>query len=340
MKTSDRKKDHVSLSISGNVDYQKTTGFEKYYFRHNALPELDIADIDTSAELLGRRFDFPLFISSMTGGYSEGGSVNGIIATFCEQHNLPFGVGSQRVALEEQETRKSFEIVRKKAPTAFIAANIGGCQIAGGLKKRTLNDLVEMIEANALIIHLNPLQELMQPEGDRDFRNILFGIREICQLSDLPVIIKETGAGISGPVAERLITAGVSVIDIAGAGGTSWSRVENERTSNKNTMQSMFNEWGIPTVKCLQEINELEQRDAIELIASGGIRDSFDIAKSICMGANFTAAAQPVIKSIMEEGLEGMNTLYNQLKKQLTTILVLLGKKKVSELSNTDLITK
>lgn len=340
MKTSDRKKDHVSLSISGKVDYQKTTGFENYYFRHNALPELNVKDVDTSATLLGRTFDMPLFISSMTGGYSEAGSVNGIIATFCEQQNLPFGVGSQRVALEEQETRKSFEIVRQKAPTAFIAANIGGCQIAGGIKRQMLRDLIEMIKADALIIHLNPLQELMQPEGDRKFKDILEGIQHICQIGGIPVIVKETGAGISGDVAARLIEGGASVIDVAGAGGTSWSKVENERVSEHDETRQLFNEWGIPTVQCLKEINKLENRDSVELIASGGIRDGFDIAKSISLGANFAAAAQPVIKSIMNNGIEGMNTFYNQLKKQLMTILVLLGKKRINELTDTDIISR
>jgi len=203
-----------------------------------------------------------------------------------------------------------------------------------------LQDLIEMIEANALIIHLNPLQELMQPEGDRNFSGTLNGIHHICQMREIPGIVKETGAGISGDVAKRLIEAGVSVIDVAGAGGTSWSRVENERTGKQDTTQQLFNEWGIPTLQCLKEINDLQNRDSIQLIASGGIRNGFDIAKSICLGGDFAAAAQPVIKSIMNDGIEGMNTFYNQLKKQLITTLVLLGKKNINELACTDIINQ
>lgn len=335
-KTSERKKDHVDLAISGKVGYQKTTGLEEFHFLHNALPEVNVDEIDPSGYLLGHKFRIPLFISSMTGGFTKGGSVNGIIAKVCEEYNLPFGVGSQRVALEEKSTRESFEIVRERAPTAFICANIGGCQLIDEVGKDQIDEMVDMIRADAIIVHLNPLQELMQPEGDRNFSGVLTGIKYIINHTSLPVIVKETGGGISGEVAKKLQNIGVSVIDCSGAGGTSWSKVENKRNVKKHPYPE-FNDWGIPTAICIQQINELPNRSEFELIASGGIRNGFDIVKALCLGSDFTAAAQPVIKSVMEQGTEGMKNLLDQLERQIITIMCLLGATTTRELAKSHL---
>ena len=326
-----RKKDHVDLTVSGDTDYTRGTGFDRYQFTHNALPEVDFGEIGTETEFLGRVFSFPLFISSMTGGYTDAGAVNAIIAEFCETHNLPFGVGSQRIMLEDEEAISSFSIVRERAPEAFIASNIGGAQLIGGLPEKKLDLLVKSIEADAIIVHLNPLQELMQPEGDRNFKGIAKGIEKLVKDSDLPVMVKETGAGISGEVAKRLLDLGVSVIDVAGAGGTSWSKVENERPSNKNP-ENLFNDWGIPTLQCINEIRELKGIYDFELIASGGIRSGIDIAKSFCLGATFAASAQPVIKAVVENGREGLQELYEKWSRQLKIALTLTGCEQVSEL--------
>jgi isopentenyl-diphosphate delta-isomerase len=326
-----RKKDHVSLTTSGEVDYQTSTGFEHYRFIHNALPEVNLEDVSTEVELLGRTFSFPLFISSMTGGYTDAGAVNAIIAEFCEEYNLPFGVGSQRIMLEDPDAVSSFSVVREKAPNAFIAANIGGAQLVGGLTDDDLELLVSSIEADAIIVHLNPLQELIQPEGDRKFKGIEAGITQLCTDSSVPVIVKETGAGISGGVAERLLKAGVQVIDVAGAGGTSWAKVENERASNKNPDDS-FNDWGLSTIDCINQVAGLKKMYDFELIASGGIRSSHDIAKSLCLGADYAASAQPVIKAVFDDGAEGLENLYQNWKQQLIKILTLLGCERVSEL--------
>lgn len=332
MSIKDRKKDHVELTASGEVDYTTSTGFEDYRFIHNALPEVNANEVSTKAELLGRTFSFPLFISSMTGGYVDAGAVNAIIAEFCEAYNLPFGVGSQRIMLEDPDTVSSFSVVRDKAPNAFIAANIGGAQLAGGLSPKALRSLVNAIQADAVIVHLNPLQELMQPEGDRNFQGIEQGIRQLCQDTDLPVIVKETGAGISAEVARRLLEIGVKVIDVAGAGGTSWSKVENERPSNQKPDHS-FDDWGLATVECVRQVNELQNSYNFELIASGGIRSSHDIAKSLCLGAHFAAAAQPVIKAVVNDGFEGLEELFVQWRKQLLTILTLLGCEQPADLN-------
>jgi len=328
-----RKKDHVELTTSGEVDYLSSTGFEKYQLEHNALPEVNVEDISTEIELLDHRFSFPLFISSMTGGYVEAGSVNAIIAEFCESYNLPFGVGSQRIMLEDPETASSFSVAREKAPNAFIAANIGGAQLVGGLSKQDLNLLLDIIKANAIIVHLNPLQELMQPEGDRNFKGIEEGIKQLCEDSPVPVIVKETGAGISGHVAQRLLEVGVQVIDVAGAGGTSWAKVENKRASNKNP-DNTFDNWGLLTTDCIISVQQLQQEYDFELIASGGIRSSHDIAKSLCLGADFAASAQPVIKAVVSNGFEGLEQLFTSWKKQLITILALLGCEQPSDLDS------
>jgi isopentenyl-diphosphate delta-isomerase len=331
MSIKQRKKDHVTLTTAGDVNYQTSPGFDRYQFVHNALPEVNIEDVSTEASLLNRTFSFPLFISSMTGGYTDAGAVNAIIAEFCEKYNLPFGVGSQRIMLENPDSISSFAIVREKAPSAFIASNIGGAQLVGGLQKDDLDLLIDTIEADAVIVHLNPLQELMQPEGDRAFQGIEEGIEQLCSDSPVPVIVKETGAGISAEVAERLLNAGANVIDVAGAGGTSWARVENERTSNESADHD-FDDWGLPTLDCILQGQELKKNYDYELIASGGIRSSQDIVKTLCLGADFAAAAQPVIKAVADNGLEGLEILYQKWQGQLVTILTLLGCEQLSEL--------
>lgn len=337
MSIKQRKKDHVDLTVTGQVDYEKATGFEQFEFLHDALPEVDLDEVRTETSFLGRTFSFPLFISSMTGGYTDAGAVNAIIAEFCEHHNLPFGVGSQRAMLENPEEQASFSIVREKAPSAFIASNIGGAQLVGGLTAQKLNLLIDSIEADALIVHLNPLQELMQPEGDRNFKGIEAGIAQLVKESPVPIIVKETGAGISGKTASRLLNVGVSVIDIAGAGGTSWARVENLRSSNEDP-DADFDNWGIPTVVSLQQVAQLKKDYDFELIVSGGVRSSFDLLKGICMGADFAAAAQPVIRSVVNEGMEGLKKLYETWRRQLCIALALTGSESLEEMTPDKLI--
>lgn len=335
----DRKKDHVELTITDGTQYDIHTGFDRFYFNHNALPEIDYNNVSTDAQLLGRTFDFPLFISSMTGGYADAGPVNAVIAEFCEAENIPFGVGSQRAMLEDESLTDTFSIVREKAPNAFIASNIGGAQLINGLNSGLLKRLVQSIAADAVIVHLNPLQELMQPEGDRNFSGILKGIEQLVSDTKLPVIVKETGAGISEHTAKRLLNAGVMVLDVAGSGGTSWAKVENFRSSNQKANHS-FDEWGIPTVECIIELSELEWERGFEMIASGGIRSAFDIAKSLCLGAHFTASAQPIIKAIKDNGYRGLEELYEGWKSDLRTILTLLGHNTIQELKKSDLRMK
>ncbi len=336
---SNRKKDHVDLTITDQTQYHTKTGFEDYYFQHDALPEVNFDDITTIASFLGRSVSFPLFISSMTGGYSDAGPVNAIIAEFCEAENLPFGVGSQRAMLVDESQIESFSIARKKAPNAFIAGNIGGVQLIEDWASEKTKLLIDSIEADALIVHLNPLQELMQPEGDRNFKGVLRGIEQLVKDAGVPIIAKETGAGISAYSAKRLLNAGVQVIDIAGAGGTSWAKVENQRSSTVNP-QNEFDEWGIPTVECLKQISSLQWERSFELMSSGGIRTASDIAKSICLGATFTATAQPIIKSIKKGGFKALESYFSELQKSFKTILLLLGCTSPDQLNRSHLIKK
>ncbi|REL33714.1 type 2 isopentenyl-diphosphate Delta-isomerase [Rhodohalobacter sp. SW132] len=339
MSIQERKKDHVDLCVNEDVNYSGSAGFEQYQFRHNALPELNLEDISTETSLLGRSFSFPLFLSSMTGGYTDAGQINAQIARFCEKNNLPFGVGSQRALLDHPEEINSFSVVRNEAPTAFIAANIGGAQIAGGLTDDQLEVLIESIQADAIIVHLNPLQELVQPEGDRAFRGIESGIRKLVIDADLPIIVKETGAGITGEVARRLLAAGVSVIDVAGSGGTSWAKVENLRKADR-TETDFLNDWGMPTTKCLEEVALLREEFRFELISSGGLRTASDIMKSFALGANFTAMAGPVIRALVNGGEDELQKFLNRLKEQLKQICLLLGRRAPAQCSHRDLIKK
>ncbi|MEX0681242.1 MAG: type 2 isopentenyl-diphosphate Delta-isomerase [Balneolales bacterium] len=327
--TEKRKKEHLEIIRAGKTHYQKSAGFERFDFIHNALPEIDYHDITCETRFLNRWFGFPLFISSMTGGHHDSIPVNAIIAAFCEQHNLPFGVGSQRVMLEDPSLKSTFSIVREEAPSAFIASNIGGVQLAGGLEKSAVHTIIDTIRADAVIVHLNPLQELRQKNGDRNFSGIREGIRSLAKDVEIPVIVKETGAGLSQQVIHQLIDCGVAAVDIAGAGGTSWGKVENLR--NGLEPGHFSDDWGLPTVDCLLAAGKLENGQC-EVIASGGIRSSQDIVKSLCMGAAITGTAQPVMQAIQQGGYGALESLYHQWEVDFRLILCLLGCEKPTDL--------
>jgi isopentenyl-diphosphate Delta-isomerase len=323
----------VNISISGRADYGVSAGFDRYRFNHNALSECSLDQVDLRVHFLDNTFSSPLFISSMTGGYAEGESINAIIARFCERNQIPFGLGSMRAMLEDEQWIPSFTIARKNAPNSFIAANIGGVQLKEGLSRTFIDKLVDVIQANALIVHLNPLQELMQPEGDRNFEGIKEALTSLISMSPVPVIVKETGAGISGLVARELYhDCGVRVIDVAGAGGTSWARVENLRRTDEavESDAQLFNDWGIPTVDCLTDIKAQHLPDLF-LISSGGIRNAHDIIKSFCMGAHMSAMAAEVIKTIHSGGEEGLQLWYDRIQRHLKMTLCLLGVNSLNE---------
>lgn len=295
-----RKKDGIDIPLHKDVQARTVSTYLEYVrLIHNALPELDYDDIDLSAKFLGHRFSAPLIIDSMTGGTDEATVINGRLGDLAEKYGLGMGLGSQRAGLKSEELASTYSIARKNAPNAFLIANIGGAQLARGLSIDDARRIVKMIDANALVVHLNPLQELVQPEGEPRYKGVHAKIAELAKSMDVPVIVKEVGAGISREVAIRLETAGVSAINIAGVGGTSWAGVEKLRADmieerKKARLGEIFWDWGLPTAVSL-----IETRKAVKipLIASGGLRNGLDVAKCIALGASMAAMAYPFLKA-------------------------------------------
>ena len=316
--TESRKKDHVELVIAKGAQYAKTTGFERMDFIHNALPEISLDSVDLSAKFLGRDMRYPVLITGMTGGYDDAEAINRSLAQAAQKYGLAFGVGSQRAMIEKPELARTYR-VRDAAPDIPIIANIGAFQ----LKKYSfgqIESLVQSIEADALAVHLNALQEVIQGEGDTDFAGVLSAIAKTCDKLQVPVIAKETGAGMSQDVAIRLKDAGVKWLDVAGAGGTSWSKVEYLRADSAEG----FEDWGIPTAESVMQC-----RGVLPMIASGGIRSGIDGAKSIALGADICGAAYPFIRSLREHTLDAY---IEKFLEQMRICAFLCGCKSVKEL--------
>ncbi|MEM4208521.1 MAG: type 2 isopentenyl-diphosphate Delta-isomerase [Candidatus Bilamarchaeaceae archaeon] len=321
MEISKRKSDHIFLSLNKKTQYLTSAGFEKIVFVHNALPECSFDKIDISTTFLNKKLSAPLMMTAMTGGYSGAERLNQKLAELAEKHKIAFGLGSQRAMVENPSLTQTYKI-RNVAPTIPIIANIGAAQ----LKKYSIeqvSSIVSVVEADALAIHLNPLQEVIQPMGDRDFSGVLDAITRVCENISVPVIVKETGAGISTDVAVKLANAGVKWIDVAGAGGTSWSKIEYER--NKHAVPG-FEEWGIPTVECI-----FMCKGVLPLIASGGIRSGIDAAKALALGADMAGAAQPFLLALKNKRLDEE---IKKWKEQLKTVAFLTGSKNIEELKH------
>jgi len=334
--TAKRKSSHVDIVLNKKIDYYKSTGFEKYDFVHNALPEIDHKEIDTSARLFSFNFSAPIIVSSMTGGFKRAGSINSILAEFCKEKNIGMGVGSQRQALENTDYLETFKVVRKVSKDIFVMSNIGAAQVADGFALRNLRKIIDMVEANAISVHLNALQELIQPEGERNFHGVLKGISDLVRQAGIPVIVKETGAGISGDVAGRLIDAGVSAIDVSGAGGTSWAAIETLRQTGQLIGRKFWN-WGIRTADALAQVNALPSRKNVALISSGGIRDGIDVAKSLALGADVCSAAQPFLKALDKGGVKGLVKEFDEWLEELKGVMFLTGSKNLEQLKKAKL---
>jgi isopentenyl-diphosphate delta-isomerase len=338
--TEKRKADHIKICLDQNAQAKKvTTGFEDIRFIHNALPEINKEEIDLSTEFLGHRLSAPLIVGAMTGGTAEAAKINSVIAETVEKLQLGMGVGSQRAALEDQNLEKTFAVARKKAPTSFLIANIGGVQLVHGYGVKEIKKVIEMIDADAIAIHLNALQEAIQPEGQTNFRGIIKRISEVTKSIDKPVIVKETGCGIALEEAKELEEAGVSAIDVGGVGGTSFAAVEFFRTKGEeNHFQHLLGEafwdWGIPTVTSIAEIT---QEVKIPIIASGGVRSGLDIAKALAINAKLTSIAQPVLKAAVRSVKE-TTELLSFLVAELENVMFLVGAKKIKELVTKPLV--
>jgi isopentenyl-diphosphate delta-isomerase len=334
--TSSRKADHIQINLDEDVDSGLTSGLEGYHFIHQAIPELNLEDIDLSLKLFGRTMQAPILISSMTGGTEKAGRINRILAEAAQETGIAMGLGSQRAAIEEPQLSDTFQ-VRDFAPDVLLFANLGAVQLNYGYGVEQCQRAVEMIAANALILHLNPLQEAVQPEGDTKFAGLLNKIEAICQAMPVPIIVKEVGWGFSEQAAKQLAEAGVSAIDVAGAGGTSWTQVEMHRTTNQFQAQlaKSFIDWGIPTTQAI--LNVRTAAPNVEVFASGGLRNGIDIAKCIALGATLGGMASPFLKAA-NQSLENTIDTIRLIQRQIQVAMFASGISNLDHLRRTTLI--
>ncbi|WP_028611874.1 type 2 isopentenyl-diphosphate Delta-isomerase [Paenibacillus harenae] len=338
--TAKRKGEHIRICLQEQVNgIGIETGLNRYRFKHNALPELSFRDVKLETEWLGRRLGAPLLVSSMTGGTDEAGAINRRLAIAAEERGWAIGLGSMRAAIENEQLADTFRI-RKDAPSVPVIANIGAVQFNYGFGAEACRKAVHIAEADALVLHLNSMQEVFQPEGDTDFRGILSAIHQVCRSLEVPVGVKEVGWGIDADTAAALYDAGVSFIDAAGAGGTSWSQVEKFRSTDalRSEAAEAFADWGIPTADSVSEIRARLPHATI--IASGGLRNGVDAAKAIALGANlagFGRVLLPQAARIEETALqEQLLQQFERIEFELRTSMFGIGAGSVAELRNTN----
>jgi len=338
--TENRKAEHIRICLNKKAQARKVTaGFEDVQFIHRALPEVDKAKIDLSKTFFGYKFSAPLIVGALTGGTADAIQINAAIAEAVETLHLGMGLGSQRAAIENPKLAKTFAIARKKAPTAFLIANIGGIQLVHGCGAKEVKKAVEMIDADALAVHLNALHEAVQPEGQTNFKGVIAKIGEIAGELDKPVIVKETGAGIAAEDAKRLEKAGVKALDVGGTGGTSFAAVEYYRTMRQENnlrhfLGNVFWDWGIPTVASLAETT---QSVKIPVIASGGVRSGIDMAKALALNASLASVCQPALEAAVK-GAKATDRMLSFLIEELRTVMFLVGAEKVHNLAKTPIV--
>ena len=334
--TGNRKEDHIRICLGNKTQAKNaTSGFEDIQFVHRALPEVNKEKIDLSITFLGKKFNAPIIVGAITGGTEKATQINSSIAQAVEKLGLGMGVGSQRAAIENQKLEHTFAIARKMAPNAFLIANIGGVQLVHGYGLKEVKKVVEMIDADAVAVHLNALQEAVQPEGQTNFKGVLAKISEIAGSLDTPVIVKETGAGISADDAKSLEDAGVKAIDVGGVGGTSFAAVEYYRTTAKENLSGKtFWDWGIPTAVSLIET---AQTVKLPVIASGGLRSGIDVTKALALNACLASISQPILQEAVKGEKETENKL-SCLIEELRNALFLVGAEKLSDLAKTPVV--
>ncbi len=328
--TSNRKKEHIQLCLTDKVAYAKSSGFDEYEFEHYAITEVDYKQIDLSTKFFQKRINYPFLISCMTGGTTEAEKINEKLAIAACELNIPIGVGSQRQALENNSFHESYKIIRKNAGSVPVIGNIGAAQAAFSSKlTEEIQFLIDLVEADAMVIHVNPLQELLQKEGEPNFSGLLKNIKKLTRQIKTPIIVKEVGSGISKSSAKKLIDAGVKGIDVAGAGGTSWAAVELLRSKAKD---DYFKEWGMPTTYCVRTVRDLKKKHEFMLIASGGINSGIDIAKSIALGADLAASARPLLKEVMNKDAGSVIQLLKNWFDDLKKVMYLTGSPSINKL--------
>lgn len=337
--TQTRKADHLRICLEDDVQFRNlTNGLEKYRFTHSCLPELDLAEVDIGSQFLHKTLKAPLLISSMTGGTQQAKMINCRLAVAAQKHGLAMGVGSQRIAVENPEVADTFN-VRSLAPDALLFANLGAVQLNYTYGLKQCLQAVDILQADALILHLNPLQECIQPRGDTNFKGLLQKIEQLCQQINVPVIVKEVGNGISALMATKLIEAGVAAIDVAGGGGTSWAKVESQRAENnlQRRLGKTFADWGISTADCIIQIRQ--QHQDFPLIASGGLRDGMDVTKAIALGADLAGLAFPFLQAASESE-EAVDELIELLIAEIKIALFCTGNATLSKLRRSQSLHK
>lgn len=333
-----RKLEHLDIVMRGRAGPAKRgTGLDQVQFQHCALPEMQLGDVTLETRFLGKTLRAPLLVSSMTGGPGKAGMLNLAIAEVCDQLGLAFGVGSQRIALEGQGAGGLGAELRRAAPKTLILANFGAAQLQEWDGADMARRAVDMIGADALVIHLNPLQEAVQHDGDTNWSGLLAALGKLCASVSFPVICKEVGAGISGAVARQLVDAGVSAIDVAGQGGTSWAAVEGERapTQRQRQIAEAFRDWGIPTARAIGQVRRA--CPDIPVIASGGLRDGIDCARGLRLGADIAAMAGPLLHT----AVKGPEALAEQLEiviEQLRIVCFCTGSRTLRDLKRAPLL--
>lgn len=329
-----RKIEHIEICLDEEVQCTRTTMFEDIEFVHNALPEIDKDNIDLNVNFFGLRAQAPLVIAAMTGGHPQTLNINRKLASAAEELGLPIGVGSQRAAVEDPSIADTFRVVRETAPSVPVIANIGATHVS------VAPEAVSMIEADLLAVHLNPLQEAIQPEGDCNSEGALESIAAIVDSVDVPVIVKETGAGISGEVAKHLEDVGVAGIDVGGVGGTSWAGVEYYRALKddddlKAQLGLEFWDWGIPTA--LSVLMVLDSTE-LDVIATGGIRSGLDVAKALALGSVAAGVAYPLLRPAVHGSALDTVVELERILEGLRVAMYLTGSQKVEDLSSKKLI--
>ncbi len=327
----DRKAEHIALALSERNQLDRNF-FDDLAFEHVALPEIDMDAISLDTEFLGRRLAAPLLVSCMTGGTDEATRINRNLAEAAERTGVAIGVGSQRKAIEDPSTAASFQ-VRDRAPSVPLLANLGAVQLNYGYGLDECRRAVDMIEADALVLHLNPLQEAIQPEGDRDFTGLIDKIGDVAARLEVPVIVKEIGCGLSGRLGRALRDVGVAIVDTAGLGGTSWARIEAARARDRDVGE-MFAHWGIPTPRSIVELAAI---DGLTVIGSGGVRNGVDAAKAIALGAHLVGSAQLYLEPATRSVEETVGAIERVIR-QLRIAMFCVGASSVDALRATDLL--
>jgi isopentenyl-diphosphate Delta-isomerase len=324
-----RKTDHLNIATSGAGNFSRTSLLECVHLVHTALPEMALEDVDLSTTLLGRKLAAPLMIAGITGGTKEGGRINRILAAVAQELGIALGLGSLRPMLDRPALAATYD-VRREAPSVFLFGNLGLVQ-ARQMNTATIVHALDRIGADALCLHLNPGQELAQPEGDRDFRDGLVTIRRLVADLGRPLMIKETGCGISPAVAMALQEAGVTALDVSGAGGTSWIGIEALRARREQAQRGReLREWGIPTAACVAWLAAAGMR--AEVVASGGIRTGLDAARALALGARAVAVAQPTLVALQKSGRRGVHAYLSGVIEGLRMVCLLVGQRKSADL--------